>query len=229
MTTLVEWFQALPEHAVIPWGTDSLATSGVLTDWVDVNIPALEAATGSNWAFTISDPFEDIMDGLRYNGGIMSEALRPFTTGLDPKKLTFEPTDKNWSIYLPHTHSVVNGSTAIPADERPDVDLDGNVYCDGWTSDVISAALTARVLEISGRNVIFIFDSEAPLSPMMARIEARLATMTHDDFFGSGITTASGSEVRFSADVMDDLLALDPNEAAKLAARMNAIFGDLEI
>jgi hypothetical protein len=203
----IEYLRGLPPGARVRWSTHHLSPERPWTSrWVDVRIED-EGAPPFGWAWTIIG--EDDREGSL--PGQLWQFVWPY--GLDVHEV-WDPVEP------PLVIGRLVGSWAVPrgAPEPPEVTVclqqapegvdRGHVVFGGWSAQAVGEALTHWAATHAGRpDLRFDWDPSADLPPAVAQAADRARAVADGGAtwdLGDGLVVADG--------VMDDLLAMDPDE-----------------
>lgn len=215
---------ALPAHPEIVWGDDSSLIAGKVwsANWIDVYVPSLCDEHGWNWIWTVNLPaaYRTADDDDLDSDEDPTEIL------LDPDRTAWVITEQNGSWFRPDPVVIVE------YDDAPDPGTYAEMLTAAaalgeqlqeracWSEDTVNAALTAWCAEHAGRpDIRFRFDPDIT-TPLMEKLVAQLNDPEH----AATYEIADGIEV--SASVFDDLLAMDPEDAARLTETIKGLFAD---
>jgi hypothetical protein len=221
---LLTMLAALPAGTEIRWGDDaSRIAPGVWpANWVDVYVPELCAELAWNWVWTVSLPaaYRTVED----------DDLDPET---DPTEILLDPDRTAWVISDTESSWYRREPVVVTAyDDAPEPAVCAELFTvaaaygeqvvehPAWSEQTLNAALAAWCAEHAGRpDLRFRFD-DTVTTPLMNRLAAEL----HDPERTATYEIAEGIEV--SASVFDDLLAMHPDDAARLTETIKQLFSD---
>jgi hypothetical protein len=210
---IVNWLVSVPADATLTWGDDHVRTADVHTGWVDVRIAG--ADLDMNWVWTIVDPDDDDA------GADMTTISVPFDRTLwaifDDETFWFLPAPAFVTTRdaIPGDADRVALETAIAA--HPD--KRSLVARPAWSAAALDAALADWAAVHAGRgDVRFVFDPEfIPHAGMLAGLDEIAAAVAD----GTADTYEIGKNLRATGAVFDQLLALEPDEAADIMRHLN--------
>jgi hypothetical protein len=203
----IEYLRGVPQGAVIRWSTHHLSRERPWTrGWIDVRIEN-EDAPPFGWVWTIigGDDREGTPPGQLW------QFVWPYD--LDVHEV-WDPVEPPRIVgRLVASWAVPRGAPAPPEvarclEEAPDGVERGHVVFGGWSTQGVEEALTDWAVTHAGRSDIrFEWAADADLPPAVA-LAAERARQTAEGAptwdLGDGLVIADG--------VMDDLLAMDPDE-----------------
>jgi hypothetical protein len=221
---LLGMIAALPAHAEIVWGDDSSRIAGKVwpANWIDVYVPSLCEENGWNWIWSVNLPaaYRTADDDDLDPGEDPTEIL------LDPDRTAWVISEENGSWFRPEPVAIVE------YDDAPDPGTYAELLTAAaalgeqlheracWSEEAVNAALTAWCAEHVGRpDIRFRFEHDIT-TPLMEKLAAQL----NDPANAATYEIADGIEV--SAQVFDDLLAMDPDDAARLTETIKGLFAD---
>lgn len=214
----VRWLQALPDQSSISWGDPHAGERlPFCRGWVDVLVPDLQAAAGLGWVWTVDEPDSVPTDDdpwwtirvptdlplweLRARGGYL-------LVDVDPRQLTVAnlPPAAVAALSLPGDARV--GS--LPWRPRR-----------GWRPSSVSRALQRWTRQHTGRtDLSFHWDPSVEQPAMEEMFVARAETAMESYLVAE---SDDGAQVRAGAQVIDQLLAMDPDDAAQIGAALTAL------
>ena len=207
---IVEYLRGLPQGAVVRWSTHHLSPDRPWTSrWVDVRIDGTPLKM--SWMWTILG--EDDKDGPS------PDQLWDFVWPYDLEVHEVWNPVKRPKVFgeMVGTWAVPRGDPAPPEvaaalREAPEGAERGHVVLGGWSLRALTDAITRWTAVHAGRSDLrFEWDPDAEPPPAVARAAERAREIdeggpTWD--LGEGLVVADG--------MMDDLLAMDPDERDEL-------------
>lgn len=198
------WLAAQPRGATVRWNHDlARPAEDVHTGWVDVNAPELCETCSLNWLLTIRGP--------------------------DPDE---GPADGYETLEVPHdvavrgqwdheSHWWVDGTVEVLDHPEPE-DLTGGVRTrPAWSTAALNAALTDWAERVAGRGDLVWALDPGIVSPLVEVAMERIDSIKA----GTEETYDAGGGVRITSSAMDELLAMGPDDAAQLMARLRDQIG----
>lgn len=216
---VARWIGALPEGATLAWSEDTIpAGARVARGWLDVRVPDLceEASMGWVWSVEGSDlpdpgdgpltlqvPYDAHVDLTLRGGSVIAAAL----VAGDGTSTPIRPDEVAHWAGAARLHGL-DGEDEV---RRLPV----------WTPEAISSAVAAWCAERVGRADLQVrWDEDAEPSPLVRDLE-RLAEQI--DAQGLPEDAVMLGEGLFALpDAFDDLLAMGPDEAAKVTGALSA-------
>lgn len=208
----IDYLRSRPQGSVVRWASDHLgAEQPWSTGWLDVRIPD-DGPPDMGWVWTILSP-EDPEQG-------------------DPEQLWRFPWPPDLEIHSVldlerggYAHELpVPVGKLLPASVLASYRRLGSAYRvrGAWSAPAICEALSDWSARRAGRSDLrFEWDPEAGDSPILAIVKERAAARGPTWDLGDGLEVVDG--------VMDDLLALDPADAAWMTIVLReaaSVFGD---
>lgn len=224
---LLTLLAGLPAGTEIRWGDDSTQlTPGVWpANWVDVYIPELCNETGWNWVWTITAPYSYRAAGDDNDTEHdVDEELDPTEILLPPDRTAWVITDTDTSWHRPEPVVVTGYDDAPEPSVCAEMFTAAAAYGEqvverpSWSEAALNAALQAWCAEYAGRpDLRFRFDDRIT-TPLMNRLAAEI----HNPSSSGTYQIAEGIEV--SSSVFDDLLAMNPADAARITESIKQLF-----
>lgn len=221
---IVGYLEGLPQGAEVRWGSDGMSVDKPWSaTWVDVQVPEIEKHAGLNWVWTIlhtadRDADDDTDAPTTIRAGWDADLY--YVWGPIPEGgQWFVATHVCPSAFLPDALEIarLHAAREVAPDER----ITGRRGA--WTAQHISALLAMWALNHAGRDdIVFVFDPESVgLSPL-AKVAAERAKG-----IDAGVDESfdAGDGIRVHGDVMDEMLALGPDEAAELMSAIKDAIG----
>lgn len=210
---LIEYLRSRPAGAVVRWASDFLTPRCPrTTGWVDVRITDA-AAPSWNWAWTIVGPDDpDASD---------SEQLWSFVWPHDLEVHgVWDPASGRYVNEWP-AHRGEPPPRCIAAAYRTLPERIGGRYDvrDAWSADAVGEALSDWTATHAARpDLILEWDPESEPTPDMTRAAERAREIQE-----GGRVWDLGDRLEIADGLMDELLQLDPDEAAVVVARLREV------
>lgn len=214
------WVESLPRNAIVRWAADEFVDGEPFAvDWCDVRL--IDGPPGFNWHFTVE---------LEGEPGVDASSM-VLTPAPDVDVFTVWDTENRVEIV----------QVAVPSGAKPDSEgfaalevalgvaaAHEQRIVPGWTASAISRALYDWIESNCARRDLHIeWAADAGPSPMMQDILHTVALYAQND---SGdvydMGEINGRKILATDLFMDQLLALDPDQAATVMARFRQALGE---
>lgn len=211
---IVKWIKSLPQGTTIYWADESLSEAKPFVfPWVDVVIPALGEFLKEEFTLTFQAPgskHEDAIE-LPYNAAFVVEfedeiperAFLEIENGPDFELPSLIGNVRSlWKIYWSNLLDNQEESSSVPV----------------WTPEFISRAIEEWIEDLSGRNdLIVLWNPQLKVD----EVDVSFGESGHENSYqiGEGIFA--------SEKVFDELLAMDPDEAAEIVKQLKALSNQL--
>lgn len=199
----IDYLRSLPPNALVRWTSDHVRPGAPwTTGWIDVRV-ARGALSGMGWVWTIvrADDPDDPKPGELW--------CFVWPPDLDIH-CVLDPAAGWWVRELPFPAGEPLPSLLAAAYEENARRVGGRYDVrQGWSAGTVCDALSDWAARHAGRRDLrFEWDRDAGPSAVLARVTERAAAPGEVWDLGDGLTVVDG--------LMDDLLALHPDEAAEL-------------
>lgn len=212
------WIAALPEGARVSWSEDTIPVeSRVTRGFLDVRVPELcrEASLGWVWGVEgpdLNDPGEGPLTiTLDYDAEVeftvrAGELVRASVVRPDGSKTEIPPGEVAHWMGRAHPHAM-DGEDQL---SRVAV----------WTPEAVSGAISRWCAERAGRpDLEIVWDDDAEPSPLVRALEQVAADLERDGLPEEAVMIGEG--VYALPDAFDELLAMDPQDAAQITGALS--------
>jgi hypothetical protein len=212
---IVDWLRTLPADTELVWGDNHTTTDGVHTGWVDVSVRG--ADLGFNWLWTIDSGTEP---GFAADPTVI-------VVPHDRTLWVVWDTDNHWWLDEPAWSTAVDANpdpaqiTALEAaiDHRPDTR--SLLSRPGWSENAVNTALATWAHTHAGRGDLrFRYDPD--WTPGQRVLDEAAATL-EQIAAGTARTYELAPGVHATDTAFDQLLALDPDDAAAITAKLTGL------
>ena len=215
---LITWLKFLPKNTTIEWTSDDYSVEHPYCNrWVDIRVPQAEEELGINWFWTIVNPEND---------DLTPEEAWQFVVkfNLDIHCI-YDPTPPNyWFI----NEIIVKKGEELTEEEEAELETtlgDGagrvRTIEGGWSPEAINEGLELWALLYAERpDIKFEWNPALGVSRFAIEAEERLNRILN----GEEVVTDLGDGLKTTDGVMDFLLGLGIDEAAKMTKKIKDMF-----